>query len=85
MASKKITIKGMHCASCAVNIEKALLKNASIKKANVNYALEQAFIDYDDTIECMHCRLEFDKYDIERFDRNQILSLQEKRAFFSIF
>ena len=41
-----IGIKGMHCASCAVNIEKALQKEPGVKSANVNYATEKAYIEY---------------------------------------
>lgn len=46
--NKKITlsVKGMHCVSCAQTIEKALNKLPSLK-ANVNFALEKAFIEYD--------------------------------------
>jgi Cu+-exporting ATPase len=46
---EKITlkIKGMHCESCAKTIEKALLKEKGIFSANVNFALEKAFIEYD--------------------------------------
>jgi Cu+-exporting ATPase len=46
---EKITlkIKGMHCESCAKTIEKTLLKEKGIFSANVNFALEKAFIEYD--------------------------------------
>jgi len=46
---EKITlkIKGMHCESCAKTIEKTLLKEKGIFSANVNFALEKAFIAYD--------------------------------------
>jgi Cu+-exporting ATPase len=46
---EKITlkIKGMHCESCAKTIEKALLKEKGIFSANVNFALEKAFIEYN--------------------------------------
>jgi Cu+-exporting ATPase len=39
-------IVGMHCASCAQTIEKALNKLPSVK-ANVNFASEKAFIEYN--------------------------------------
>ncbi|MBU4315298.1 cation transporter, partial [Patescibacteria group bacterium] len=47
---KKITIKiqGMHCASCAANITHALEKGNGIISANVNYALEEAMVEYDE-------------------------------------
>jgi Cu+-exporting ATPase len=44
---KSLQIKGMHCASCALIIEKNLLKQAGIKKASVNYATEKADIEFD--------------------------------------
>ncbi len=47
---KKISfpISGMHCASCAVNIQRKLRKTKGVETANVNYANEQATVEYDD-------------------------------------
>jgi len=47
--SESITlgIQGMHCASCALKIEKNLSKLKGIKRANVNFAAEKANIEYD--------------------------------------
>jgi len=47
--NRKVTLKigGMHCASCAVNIEKSLNKLLGVK-ANVNYATEKAAVEYDE-------------------------------------
>ncbi len=42
-----ISIAGMHCASCAVNIEKGLAMLHGVKQAQVNYASEKAFVEYD--------------------------------------
>jgi Cu+-exporting ATPase len=46
---EKITlpIEGMHCASCALNIEKALKKKEGVSSAAVNFASEKAFVEYD--------------------------------------
>ncbi len=43
--SKKVhlNIKGMHCASCAQTIEKALKDHSGVKEANVNFASEKVF------------------------------------------
>jgi Cu+-exporting ATPase len=51
-ALNKITIgiNGMHCASCAMNIEKALKKTKGVTDANVNFATEKATITYDGAI-----------------------------------
>ncbi|MFH1841543.1 MAG: heavy metal translocating P-type ATPase [Candidatus Nealsonbacteria bacterium] len=49
MATKTIfKISGMHCASCAVNIENALKKEAGIKSANVNFASEKLYLEFDE-------------------------------------
>ncbi len=49
---KEITlyIGGMHCASCSVLIEKALNKTLGIKKANVNYSIGKAFVEFDESV-----------------------------------
>jgi Cu+-exporting ATPase len=47
--SKKIIlpVKGMHCASCAQNIEKAIKKLEGVFSVVVNFASEKATIEYD--------------------------------------
>jgi len=47
--SQRITIpiKGMHCASCALTVEKALGKQAGVRRASVNFASETAAVEYD--------------------------------------
>src|SRR3989338_7089510 len=46
--TKKIfSIKGMHCASCVLVIEKSLNKLDGVSKANVNLATEKATVEYD--------------------------------------
>lgn len=42
-----LNISGMHCASCAVNIEGVLKKVTGVESARVNFALEKAYIDFD--------------------------------------
>ena len=44
-----LKISGMHCASCAANIEHALKKEIGIKSANVNFAVEKLYLEYDST------------------------------------
>ena len=44
---KTFAIKGMHCASCVVMIEKSLKKTAGVKSAVVNIATEKATVVYD--------------------------------------
>ncbi|MFA6391562.1 MAG: heavy metal translocating P-type ATPase [Patescibacteria group bacterium] len=40
-------VSGMHCASCAMNIQRKLKKADGVQDASVNYANEQAYLDYD--------------------------------------
>jgi Cu+-exporting ATPase len=48
---KKIfRVSGMSCASCANTIEKSLQKVPGVQSANVNFASEQATVEYDETI-----------------------------------
>ncbi len=44
---KTIRISGMHCASCALSIEKALRKEPGVTGANVNFATEKALVEYE--------------------------------------
>lgn len=47
MEKVTIPIKGMHCASCALVIEKTLSKAEGVKEVKVNYGTEKASIEYD--------------------------------------
>ncbi|MCR4312250.1 MAG: heavy metal translocating P-type ATPase [Candidatus Uhrbacteria bacterium] len=40
-------VRGMHCASCAVTIERDLQKTPGVQTASVNYALAQAAVEFD--------------------------------------
>jgi len=42
-------IEGMHCASCAVNVEHALKVTPGVTEANVNYALSRAAVEFDES------------------------------------
>jgi len=42
-------------------------------------------IDYEDTFECLNCNLEFDKVSFKLIEEDNILSIEEKRAFLDIF
>lgn len=45
-----IGINGMHCAACSARTEKALSQLKGVSSANVNLALEEASVDYDDKL-----------------------------------
>jgi rubredoxin len=38
-----------------------------------------AIIEYELTIECPNCKLEFDKKDFDKFDNENILAIKEKK------
>ena len=44
---QSLGISGMHCASCALTIEKKLNKQPGVKSATVNFATEKASVEYD--------------------------------------
>lgn len=41
------TVEGMHCASCAINVEKAVSKLSGVNSASVNQVTEKLTVDYD--------------------------------------
>lgn len=47
---ENFSITGMSCAACAARIEKGLNKIEGIKQANVNFAIEKATVEYEDTL-----------------------------------
>lgn len=47
MIKEILKIGDMHCANCALAIEKSLRKTPGVAKANVNYANEKAYIEFD--------------------------------------
>ena len=49
MRQSKFKIKGMHCSSCAVNIERALAKMSGVREASVNFAMENATVSYEES------------------------------------
>jgi Cu2+-exporting ATPase/Cu+-exporting ATPase len=49
MEKTTIVVKGMHCASCALTIERTLLKTKGVKSVSANYANEKATVEYDNT------------------------------------
>lgn len=45
MEKVTILVKGMHCASCASNIERSLKKVPGVKNATVSLLTEKAFVE----------------------------------------
>lgn len=48
MRKETFKIRGMHCASCAITIEKALLKIEGVRSAVVNFAAEKVTVQWDE-------------------------------------
>jgi P-type Cu+ transporter len=44
---KKITIDGMHCASCSSNVERSLRKLPGIKEVSISLITKKAIIETD--------------------------------------
>jgi Cu+-exporting ATPase len=51
MKQLKLTIEGMHCASCATNIERALKKLKGVKSATVSLMTHKGLVEIDDNLE----------------------------------
>ena len=50
MKKLKIMIEGMHCASCASNIERSLKKVPGVKDANVNLMMRKGFVEIENSV-----------------------------------
>ena len=50
MKKAKIEVSGMHCASCASNIERSLRKTPGVKSANVSLLLKKATAEFEDSV-----------------------------------
>jgi len=50
ITNQKFLLGGMHCASCAVNIELEIKRLPGIRSVSVNYATETAQVSFDDKV-----------------------------------
>src|SRR3989338_8880895 len=50
MKKKTFKVKGMHCASCVVTIERVLKKTACVRSVSVNFASESVLVEFDEQI-----------------------------------
>ncbi|MFH1235235.1 MAG: heavy metal translocating P-type ATPase [Candidatus Diapherotrites archaeon] len=48
MERADLIVEGMHCASCAANIEKNLGRTKGVSQSNVNFAAGKAFVEFDE-------------------------------------
>lgn len=47
---RKILIHGMHCASCASNIERSLKKVPGVKGARVSLMMKNGYVECEDSV-----------------------------------
>jgi copper chaperone CopZ len=47
---KKITIDGMHCASCSSNVERSLKKVPGVKEVAISLMTKKAIIEVDEKV-----------------------------------
>lgn len=84
MTSLRLKIGGMHCAACAVGLQKALLRNDAVSSAAVNIATEIAAVEFDDKrisyadIESIVKRAGFYVVRDENDAKNELKSLQKE-------
>lgn len=45
----KFKVKGLDCANCAADLERAIQKVDGIERANINFMTEKMEIEYDET------------------------------------
>lgn len=48
MQKKKFKIEGMHCTSCAINIDGELEEMDGIKSSSTSYAKQETEVEYDE-------------------------------------
>ena len=50
MKKYKITISGMHCASCAGNVERSLRKVQGVKNVSVSLMTNKSIVEVEDNV-----------------------------------
>ena len=50
MKKYKLTIEGMHCASCGNNIERGLKKVTGVKEVSASVMTKKAFVEAEDSV-----------------------------------
>jgi len=86
MLNKSIlNVKGMHCASCVLTVEKAIKKVKNVKTANVNLATEKATIEHDGNLDFNLIKKEVQKsgYDVmlqtEKFEHHDHAAMLKEK------
>ena len=70
----ELNVRGMHCASCVLKVEKAIKKVSNVKEANVNLATERATVNYEGDLDLNQVKKEVQKtgYDIELPEKHEM-------------
>ncbi len=68
MTKKKLKITGMHCISCAMNIDGELEDTEGVKCSNTNYAKEVTEVEFDE----------------EKLDEKQIIEIIKKVGYTAV-
>ncbi len=50
MKKVKLTIEGMHCASCASNLQRSLKKVSGVREANISVMANKGFVEAEDSV-----------------------------------
>ena len=50
MKKIKLTIEGIHCASCGSNIERSLKKVKGVKDVSISVMTKKGFVEADDSV-----------------------------------
>ncbi|MDP2925088.1 MAG: heavy metal-associated domain-containing protein [Nanoarchaeota archaeon] len=77
MKKLKITIQGMHCASCAANIEKAVSKIKGVKSVSVSIMTNKGFVEAEDNLNPEEIKKTVDKigYKVIIVTENKLISV----------
>jgi len=84
MKKIKLSIKGMHCASCASNIEKSLKKVQGVKNARVNFLAKKAFVDIEDSAneeDIIKAVSEIGDYKVSKIESEEDGEMENKKNF----
>jgi len=61
MKKVRLSISGMHCASCASNIERSLKKVKGVSEVSVSAVTNKAFIECDENVSVEEMKKAVDK------------------------
>ncbi len=50
MKKFKISISGMHCASCASNVERSIRKVSGVKNVSVSLLMNKSIVEAEDSV-----------------------------------